>query len=308
MVKDVSDLLVQTMRADATAARLLGELEAAGVNAILLKGSALADLYPDRPRHYVDADVLVRAGDLEAANAVLRSLGFAELLPGLRAVERAAHATTWAHPSLPDVDLHTTIWGSGIPDDEVFDVLWPETELHAVAGQTCRRLNAAGRALQLATHATQSGLARGKAIDDLLRGILTYDEPTWRAAAELARRLDALPAFAVGLQYFPTGAAVAERLGVKDVHGAVEIELNAIDAARGAVSIARFIEQPTLRSKVAYFFGRLFPSPDLMRFNDATASRGKAGLALAYLRRLARLPRALPAAVRSYHRARRAQR
>jgi hypothetical protein len=296
------------MRADAAAGLVLERLGAAGIDAVLLKGSALTDLYPDRPRQYVDADVLVHERDLQRVHAVLREAGYGELLPGMRAVEQTTHAITWSHERLPDLDLHTTLWGSGLDDAATFEALWQRTEPHVVAGHACRKLDAVARAVHLALHAAQSGRGQAKPMDDLLRGLLTFDEEVWQSAADLASRLDAEAPFAMGLRLHPTGAAIANRLCVTDAAATLEVRLSMEAAARGAVSIARLAARPTLRGKIAYGIGRLFPSPELLRFDDRVARRGGAWFVVGYGRRLARIARSGLAAYRAYRVARRDQR
>jgi len=99
------------LRHRAVLARLLAALEAAGVAALVIKGTALAyDLYEDaalRPRG--DTDILIAPADLPAARAVLAANGFR---PGLgEDAPEGASQEVWQ--TLPpgggaahDIDLH----------------------------------------------------------------------------------------------------------------------------------------------------------------------------------------------------------
>src|SRR5215207_8143636 len=62
---------------DALAAEVAERLETAGLECILLKGPALAELlYSDGLRTYEDCDLLVDPGRLREAEAILREMGF----------------------------------------------------------------------------------------------------------------------------------------------------------------------------------------------------------------------------------------
>ncbi len=65
------------IRIDAAIVEVVEKLGAAAIDSLVLKGPALAELYEDvGDRRYVDGDVWVAPGDLEAAGDVLKTLGF----------------------------------------------------------------------------------------------------------------------------------------------------------------------------------------------------------------------------------------
>jgi len=300
--------LVHALQADAVAARVLGALESAGIAAILLKGSALSDLYPDQPRTYTDADIYVEPGAGERALEVLEADGWSDIRAGALEIERAVHASTWTHPRLPSsVDLHHTLVGVGVTDQAAWAVLWPRTEPFVVAGQACRRLDPAGRALHLTLHASQSGIAFAKALEDVRRGVEHFDEDTWMAAGDLARQLDAETWFVGGLQLVAEGRALCDRLGLERPTLDIHQRLRAESASSGAKGLAVLAGRRSPVARLRYAVRRVFPSRTLIRATEPIAARGGVWLVAGYLTRVVRVLWRSPRAVREYRAARRAR-
>jgi hypothetical protein len=91
-------LAAQALARNRVSAEVLDALAAAGVDAVLLKGSSFARwLYGDgEPRTWTDTDVLVAPARRDRAEAVLRDLGFgARLRPEDLAPGRVVHAHPW---------------------------------------------------------------------------------------------------------------------------------------------------------------------------------------------------------------------
>jgi len=86
---------------------LLGALADAGIDAVLLKGAALARFtYEDAAlRPFADLDLLVRPADVQAVAGVMRAAGYAAVGPALRthAYEHCYFTPSWS--KLP-VDVH----------------------------------------------------------------------------------------------------------------------------------------------------------------------------------------------------------
>jgi hypothetical protein len=108
--------------------RVLAALAAAGVDAVLVKGAALAFThYPDpvlRPR--VDTDLLIDAGGRERASATLEAMGYHGLpsQAGELVIYQAPYAKTDAHGVHHVVDLHwkvsnPQVFASALTYDEV---------------------------------------------------------------------------------------------------------------------------------------------------------------------------------------------
>ncbi len=268
----------------ATAAAVRG-LRAAGVRCILLKGPALAALlYDERElRPYVDADLLVAPSDGERAAAVLRELGFEQLVADaeLRG-HRRLHAHEWRRPGGPSVDLHRTLPGARAGPDAVFSELAGRTRAIAVAGEEVEALTPAGLALQAALHAAHHGPLAPKALDDLDRAVERIPLAAWLEAAALAGRIDATPALAAGLRLRPGGAALAERLTLPRAIP-VDVALRAGGAPPLAAGLDWLLETPGVRAKAALVARTALPAPGALRLWRPLARRGAPGLAAAYV-------------------------
>lgn len=79
----------RALAVDAVTAEVVAAFQRAGIPSILLKGPSIARwLYPHGGRTYGDTDLLIGHSDIPAADDVLRSLGFADLLDGWSEAER----------------------------------------------------------------------------------------------------------------------------------------------------------------------------------------------------------------------------
>jgi hypothetical protein len=102
----------QHLLADAQLREIVAALGGAGIEAIVLKGPALAEYYPDPAlRPFTDLDLLVRRRDREAALEVLARLGYAHGSPGRSLAYELEHAAAVSLVASPDasrlpVDLH----------------------------------------------------------------------------------------------------------------------------------------------------------------------------------------------------------
>ena len=119
-----------TRTLDAVAAEVLAAFRQAGVEALLLKGRALAILLyrAGEQRGYSHVDLLVAPDDLDAAEATLRGLGYenASSAQGIDDIGGVVHADTWirATPGSNDqamIDLHRWLPGArATPGTTVF--------------------------------------------------------------------------------------------------------------------------------------------------------------------------------------------
>lgn len=300
----VSDELVRTLQADTIAARCLAALDAAAIPAALLKGSALADLYADRPRTYLDADVYVDPAREQDVGAVLRADGWRDLLDGAHEIERPVHASTWVHSSLPSsVDLHRTLAGAAAPPEAVWHALSAHFEAFEVAGQPCQRLDRVARALHVVLHAAQSGPADGKACEDLRRGLSHFTAAEWRAAADLAADLAAVPAMAAGLGVLPAGTDLVTDLGLDRIEPGTYQRLWSMSAVSGAKALHELQQRRGPLARIAFALRRVFPSAALLRSTEPWAARTPLLVPVAYGVRLARIAWRAPRALREYRQA-----
>jgi hypothetical protein len=135
----------------------LGTLEAAGVDAIVLKGTALAHcVYPDPSlRPFGDIDLLVRNSRWRDALEILAAAGFRrryrEPRPGFTA--RFGHAALLTNDQNVEIDLHRTLvagpFGEWIQADELFD----RTTTFRVGGVDLLRLDNTAALAHACVHA-----------------------------------------------------------------------------------------------------------------------------------------------------------
>lgn len=291
---------------DAATAEAVVALRDAGVRSILLKGPSFDTLLydPDEPRPYSDIDLLVRTGDAGRAAEVLERLGYRERADRepSRVVE---HARVWVRPSdRRHLDLHQTLGGVDRSDVDPWDVLAADTDSMSVGHTQVEILSQPARALHVALHAAVSEPDDEKPAIDLARALERLPLDTWTAAAALAGRLGAGPAFATGLRRLPSGAELAAELGLAPAQS-VEAALLASSAPYSAWTVEQLSRAQGLRAKLRILLPRLFPKPQFMRVWYPSARRGPAWLALAYLRRIGWLFSAAPRALLAWRRARR---
>lgn len=284
---------------DATAARVVGALAAAGVRSILLKGPTLSELYGGS-RYYSDVDVLVAPTSAASAEDVLEGLGFE-----LRHDD--PHSRVWSRAGL-DVDLHTTLIGAHVDATRIWEVLSGETETLTLGGSDVEGLNRGGRALHVTLHAAQHGMEETKPREDLRRALGLYSDDTWGDAARLAGELDARAAFWNGLAMEAAGRDLQHRLELTRGSTRTETELRASTPPPTAVGLLRLADTPGIGAKASLVWREAFPSAAFLRNWSPLARRGPGGLALAYVWRplwiLIRLGPALVAITRARRAAR----
>src|SRR3954451_13602811 len=249
------------------AGSLFDAFAADGVEALLLKGAALAQLLyePGEHRAYVDLDVLVGPAHLAQANDLLKRLGYrntAERL-GIEDVGRVVHADTWLSPlgaRAHEIDVHRWLPGAQAAAEAAWGLLWSRRTQITVAGRSVPVLGLEGQALQLATHAAQHGPSYFKGISELSLGLERWPPEVWRDAAALASALLALDAFAAGLRLLPEGSQLAAQLGLPDA-AALDWELRHLrQRPRGAFHADAFGSAGTLRERLGLARLALLPN------------------------------------------------
>ncbi len=286
---------------DAAAVDLVRALRSERVRAILIKGPATAARLYDDPaeRHYGDIDLLVEQRSVPAAERILDALGFRDMRAGAGPSDHVNHANPWQRIAPPrvTVDLHTRIYWYNGPPCALWAELGRATARIEIGGEPIEVLGDSAQALVVATHAVQHG-ASAKPLEDLERALTRIDHQAWREAAAIAARLDLAAPFAAGLSRTAAGARLVDELRI-EADASVEMRLRLAGAPALSLDFARLAASPP-RDRVALIIGRLIPSPSIMRLIDPQARRGKAGLALAYLKRLFRVTPQAPAALRAW--------
>jgi hypothetical protein len=218
-----------TLRANGGLASALGDvleaLDSAGVEAMPVKGLVLAEaVYGDiAARPCADLDVLVRPGDLEAARAALRGIGFQQRrAPGYKALVHPFHDPAWARgtgTAQVRLELHWALWA----DSERrlgTTGLWDRAIDATIADRSVRTLSVEDTLLHLAIHRTRSALRLRWVVDvaELLRlHCATLDWASFVDRAERARARTAswmVLSLAHDLLDAPVGDDVMRQLGV----------------------------------------------------------------------------------------------
>ena len=294
---------MQALLIDRVTAEVHGALAAAGIPSIVLKGPAIGNwlYHRNEVRGYGDSDLLVPHDLWHDAGKVLAERGFRNFY------ENMAHPRMESYASDPwfrgdqDVDLHSTIYGIEAPPEAVWAVLSEDIATMEIGGEDLPVLGEPARALHVALHAAQH--QDGKAVHDLEKAVARLPDEIWRLAADVAIRLEALPAFAAGLRITADGEALARRMGIEHVRSThTDLRAGQVPLAE---SLNELLETPGVAAKFRVGVAEVFPKPRFMRWWMPLANRGHAGMAVAYLWRPIYILMRLPAAIRAVYRARR---
>lgn len=275
---------------DVAGVEVIHALNAAGIDALLLKGPALAArLYePEQARGYFDIDLLVAPADRVAAGRVLRELGYADLSSerGVDDVAGVLHAELWSRV-IDDfgnvtIDLHWRLDGCRAPDAVVWKLLEADRGRVEVAGRAVATLGDAATALHVALHLAQHGPRDAKAVGDLSRALEVWPRDVWDRAAQLALRADAQEALAAGLRLLPAGAQMADQLGLGAGEEVLWDLAHHDHRPRGTFHLDALARAATLRERLGVVRRALLPSPTWIRWEMRWASRGHLRLLMAY--------------------------
>jgi len=272
---------------DVATAEVTAAFRAEGILTILLKGAALRDWpSPDPARTSVDIDLLVPPDRFDDAEGVLERLGFeSRALDGLP-YDRPVPAHTWSGGTYgANIDLHRSLIGVGASPEVTWTILAAETNVLDLGTAKVDALAPAARAMHVALHAAQHGKEQTPPLRDLQRAVDALPLELWAEAAEIATRLDALPAFAAGLRLVPAGAAIASALKLPRAQ-TTDVALMAATPPDMARGFAWLDNLPGLREKGHFIARKLVPPPDWLRAWSPLARRGRLGLAAAYAWRL----------------------
>lgn len=290
---------------EATAAQAVGALRSAGIRSILLKGPSLARWLYDSTstRIAIDVDLLIAVPHRSAAETVLMGLGY-NPFPSNVAGEETKHAHHWDRDlNTISVDLHLTLPGVGVSNEDAWSVLSRNTEEFLVGGLPMEILTAPARAMHVALHAAQHGRAFEGPLTDLERALDLLSPEVWDEAAGLALRLGAESMFAAGLGLLEPGRLILARLDLPELK-TVEVALRAESPPDLALGLHRLTTIQGLLPKAVFIARKVVPPPAWMRVWLPLARRGKLGLAIAYAWRPLWFILRAPSALRAWQRAR----
>lgn len=301
---------------DVAAVEALDAFAAAGVDALLLKGPALARLLYTAGEHrgYSDVDLLVAPGDLPAARRALANLGYTNASEplGIDDVGGVVHAEAWVargHSARDGIviDLHWRMAGSEAPAHVAWDALRARRVFIDIDGRRTPVLDPVGLAMHVATHAAQHGTLHPQGLKDLALGLERWPERVWREAAALAQEIHAAARFAAGLRSVPAGAALARELELPATDQLQWSVIHAADRPRGTFHLQALAEARGLFARAEVLRRSLLPPRKWIVWQHPWARRGGVRLVAAYGLHLMRAPAWSARAWRFRRRARRAR-
>lgn len=285
-------------RLDAVAVEAIEALREGGIDAVVLKGAALAEtLYgPDLERGYFDIDLMIAPPARAEATPVLTTLGYTNVITerGVDDVAGVLHAEAWSRLDAEIgnvmIDLHWKLYGAFAPPEVAWDTLRAGAEPMTLAGQVVLRLSRPALALHTALHLAQHGPDDAKAAADLRLALTRWDQDVWRDAAQLAVELQAIDAFAAGLRLSPEGTLVADDLAVFPSEQAAWDMAHRHLRPRGADHLSALAAAGTLGARAHLLRRALLPSAAWIRSEIRWAHRSRGHMAAAYLLHLVRTP------------------
>lgn len=290
--------VTKTRALDRAASEALDAFDRASVESLLLKGVALSRLLysAKQQRGYSDVDLLVPPSDLDRARRALSELGYRNLTAerGVEDIAGAVHGDTWIKADAEIgplmIDLHSRLPGVQMPAAAAWDVLVAHRAEAELGGRTARVLAREGLALHLATHAVQHGPDDPKPLADLRYGLERWPEPVWQAAAQLARELDAVPAFAAGLRLVGPGAALAETLALPPTDDIEWAMRNRQLRPRGTFHLQAFAEADGVLGRLQVAWRAVYPKREWILWEDPRARLGGHRYVRARVRHMVRAP------------------
>ena len=271
----------RTLCCDIAAAEIFAALAARRLDALLLRGPAIAQrLYGEGERTYGDSDVLVPEHALVEVAELLRSLGYTPYM----ALGRAQHwLRTRDHA---EVDLHLSLWGVQSPPADLWAALAACRTTIDVRGTDVPVPDHAGTALVIALHASQHGATAVHPLTDLDRALDRFEPAVWAGAAACAEASGSLVAFRQGLTARPAGRAVLGALGLTP-----SMSSQSALRMRGVRLPDYLYEGLPARERLSIIRKRIAPArAEIAAFTDPRAAQSTRWLLVAHGRRLVRLP------------------
>ncbi len=289
-----------------TLVEVVTALTARDVRSLVLKGPAFARWLYDNPsdRMCGDLDLLVAPDDVDTARSALAGLGFEPLPAGTHAHERT-HDERWLRrgPRRVAVELHHTLPLAGVSPATLWARFSDGARTLEISCGSVETPGPAASALLVAMHAAWHDHGAAKPREDLARALRLVDLATWRAAASLARELDAQAAFVAGLGRVDGGQDLIDELGLGDVGIPRHLRLLGGSRPQTAAGIEALLSTPGVRARVQLVAVKLVPSTGFMRSAYPLARRSRPGLAASYLWRPLDLLLHLPSGLAGWLRA-----
>jgi hypothetical protein len=284
---------IERLRLDQLALAISEQLRCEGVPHVLLKGPSTANWLYDPPRRYGDVDILVPLSRVGDAVRGLDSAGLARASGGAVG-EEAQHSLRMQSTLGYEVDVHVSLPCMPPDGDRIWQALAPHVKPLELSGVgTVPALDEPARCLVIALHAVVGGGSSAQGMEDLRRAREVAGAETWRAAADLAERLQITDLFETGLGLVDGAAPRSARA-----------YLLVTDAPSAAVAWQRLADTP-LRDLPRMLLRELVPTRGFMINSYPGFPSGRFGLLRAHLHRWRLIARQLPAARRALREARR---
>lgn len=282
------EAVVRSIRLDQLTVTVSQVLHTAGIPHALLKGPTTARWLYDPPRPYNDIDVLIPDSRLSAAVRVLEREGVGRRVGG-RPGEAAAHSQLLRTAEGAEVDLHFSLPMLDRRGGD--DSTWSALSRHIVPFSLDRgsvpALDAAGRCLVLCLHALNS-FESPQAVEDLRRARLMASRQDWITARLLSEEIGGGTLFDGGLHVIGQAAAATLTPGV----------LAWLSGDRATLAVLRW-RQLSWPERAKRSAAKMFPSLAFLQENDPRRPHTVHELAAAYVRRLVKIARHLPRALRA---------
>lgn len=269
LLKAGSNLVVDRVTLD-----LLHRFGAEHLGCILLKGPSIAHWLYTNPadRTYVDTDLLLAEDDFDQAQRILSSTGFTPFYSELP-LDRPWYARSWLRATDGAmVELHRTLPGVSIDPRSCWQELSSSATCLTLHGEAVDVLSLEARTMHVALHAAHDGDDATHSRVDLERASAELPIALWREAADLALRLDAMPAFTFGMSMTSASREIA-----RSIDGPVQIN-SAVPVSSSVSAIQWFFGLKGTRARVRFLIAKLFPPADFLRLWHPSATRGALGL------------------------------
>ncbi|MDJ0739250.1 MAG: nucleotidyltransferase family protein [Gammaproteobacteria bacterium] len=280
--------------------RVADAFAADAVDALLLKGAALARTVYTHPAHRTrsDTDVLVAAADRARAFAALTRLGYRRppVVHGRYVSSQATFVLPGA-PAVHAIDLHWQISNAQVFARQFrFAELWADARPIAGLPAGIRVLSPEHAALHAclhrAAHVKYDEQDRLQWLLDLHLLGQSMDAAAWSRFAALAERKGmarvCLSAVAATAERLATRVPAVALQALSRAAGRAELSADLLRGGRLAALMSDYRALPDWRARATLLREHLLPPADYMR--ERFAASGALPLGLAYLRRLWRAP------------------
>jgi hypothetical protein len=236
---------------------LTNDLKSHGIDAIVLKGAALAiTAYDDASmRSYSDVDLLLRVDDLRRAKARLQELGYkpdyadnaeAQLIADQHALEFSS--------SINKIELHWTPLSKYLGFNLDIDGIWRTSQMIPLAGSHIRAMNASHQLLFTCAHGTKHQWINPRWICDVAQLSARMSPTELEETEDLAASIHARRILALGIRL------TRDVLGCK-VQALDHAGVSEADTAQLIEMVRSKVFEPTqVQPRSKTFLGRLDPN------------------------------------------------